>query len=109
MSEVCCLVYERREKDGGFSYDQVGVDGPSDRFPHLYTTHPPVVGDLITLTYVVQGLRSVGTYRVVERSWLHAAYGSVAWPRDQVRPVEPTALHLIVEEADRPFADEVDS
>lgn len=109
MTEVCCTVYERYEKDGGFGYDQISVDGPSSRSHYLYTTQPPVVGDLITLTYKVQGYPALGTYRVVERSWLYAAYGSSSWPRDQVRPVEPTMLQLIVEEAVGPFADEVDS
>ncbi len=76
---------------------------------------PPMPGDLIHVTKTVyldddapddaeRPLPEFGTYRVVERCFGPAAYGSPAWPYVKAPPA--CWVDIIVERADGPFRNE---
>jgi hypothetical protein len=59
--------------------------------------HPPVIGDLIYLRDTET--ETSGAYRVVDRAWSHAAYGSPAWPAAQARPTNGPWVDIVLEPA----------
>lgn len=98
---------------------QVTADPPTYRYDALYvrggeygqsgylvTPYPPAVGDTISLTDEV-GDRS-GSYRVVDRSWIHSGYGSANWPLGAKWPQVGPILTVIVVPFVGPFRDEAD-
>jgi len=99
-----CQFYERVKVEGGYRYDRININGPSG-FGRFVTPHPPAVGDLIGLwdAYEKRG----GTFRVVDRMWLHSGYGSTDWPHGSPVSQEGPLLDLVVEAAEGPFVDEV--
>ncbi|GIL29163.1 hypothetical protein [Actinocatenispora comari] len=72
----------------------------------LPTPYPPAVGDLIWLTDRFTGSGAV--YRVLERQWMHAGYGSMSWRAGTAAPAEGPMLEIVVEAAGGLFLDEVD-
>lgn len=55
---------------------------------YLVTDHPPTVGDTICLSGHTANpvneeremVKVIGTYRVLDRRWTPASYGSMSWP-----------------------------
>lgn len=69
--------------------------------------HPPAIGDLIGLAGNTKPTR--GVFRVIDRSWFHADYGSASWPFGNAEPVDGPLLDLIVVPADGLFVNEAPS
>jgi hypothetical protein len=61
----------------GRLHDEPVTLGSPDGSACLITFHPPAAGDLIFLFDAVT--RRGGLYRVFDRAWHHASYGSPAW------------------------------
>lgn len=102
-----CQFYERVQVEGGYRYDRIGIKGP-DGFGRFVTPYPPAAGDLISLLGRWNaGEERGGTFRVVERLWLHTGYGAAAWPHGSAASQEGPLLDVIVEAAEGPFVDEV--
>ncbi|MCW2929990.1 MAG: hypothetical protein JWM19_952 [Actinomycetia bacterium] len=71
---------------------------------------PPSVGDLITLHPAHgQELEGGPVYRVVDRMWVTAVYGSGSWPLGKAAPVEGPLMEIIVEPAPGLYADQAPS
>lgn len=103
-TDVLCTFYKRVPTEGGFFYDQIHISsGRGDT--HLLTAHPPIPGDLISLTDQIT--KEYGLYRVLFRDWLHSSWGSMNFPYDAFRPNNPPYLQIIVEEATGLFIDQV--
>jgi hypothetical protein len=105
-----CIFYARTPspEPGKYRYARVYLDGwYGDGM--LYTRTPPAVGDLIQLwDRSEDGPR--GLFRVLERDWNHAMYGSSGWRRGQPAPTHGPLLTITVEEAATGlFRDEYDS
>jgi hypothetical protein len=106
-----CSFYARVPVDGGqFRYDtfQAASSTPPDGFvPFLM---PPAVGDTLLLWTpkwrLEPGANECGQYRVIERDWTYADYGSAAWPYGERAPKSGPRLTIIVELADGPFRNE---
>lgn len=80
--------------DGLFRYEHVSLDSP--RFDGMLETFfPPVIGDLITLSDRQAGVG--GAYRVVDRHWRNASYGSTNWPIQEPQPIVGPWLTVVVE------------
>lgn len=55
---------------------------------YLVTDHPPAIGDMICINGLMadpadedgEMVKVAGNYRVVDRRWMPASYGSVTWP-----------------------------
>jgi hypothetical protein len=103
-ADVRCNFYRRTPvTDGRYRYDFIQHgDHAGDGF--LRTPHPPLVGDLINL-YDPQA-KTAGTYRVIERSWTHSAWGSPNGPYGEPRPHVGPILDVVVETAEGVFRDE---
>lgn len=99
-----CQFYVRTPVEGGFRYDMISIDGPNGA-GRMVTAYPPAVGDLISLWDALK--RQGGTYRVLERAWMHSSYGSTDWPYAERTSKEGPLLDVIVEAAEGPFVDEV--
>lgn len=102
-----CTFYIRKQVTSDpatYDYAQVYLrGGPLGGGGSLDTPHPPMAGDLIWL----QPDRSPGgCYRVIERAWQHAAYGSANWPFGVRRTAVGPILTIVVEPDDGPFRDE---
>jgi hypothetical protein len=85
--------YIREQVPGGYTYtssDEVLV--------HI----PPSVDDIVALR-----IPELNHGRVVERSWLYAARGSVAWPAHLAYQQDPMMLDVIVEPSTGLFRDEI--
>lgn len=83
------------------------MDGPHGQ---LLTDHPPAVGDLIDLRGTTadpadpeNSVRFDGAYRVIDRAWRPASYGSPTWPFGE-RQTGPEWLDVMVEPAAEFFA-----
>lgn len=88
-----------------YRYDMVNVRG--DKWGdsgRLVTPHPPMVGDQIWLNDSNNTL--TGQYKVIERDWAHAAYGSGNWPLGSPHPKVGPSLHIIVVPGEGLFRDE---
>jgi hypothetical protein len=72
----------------------------------ILTIHPPAIGDLIGLWD--QFRKEGGTYRVIERCWQHAGWGSISWPYTENRPIVGPALDVIVIPFEGPFVQEAE-
>lgn len=98
---VCCWFYIRHDGADPERLYVAGFEGGSN----WLTDHPPVVGDLIRLFGTVsvgedEPERKVGgVWRVVEREWMPASYGSVNWPYGQPQQVAPLMLAVSIEPA----------
>lgn len=90
--------YLREEAPDGYTYTSIPVLGP--KVGRVEIASAPQLGDLCHLT-------GVGRVRVIQRSWMHARWGSVDWPTAEPRPVVPPLLDLIVVKADGTFVDAV--
>ena len=72
---------------------------------HVAMQYPPAVGDLITLwdsdrhRRALPPLEGGPAFRVVDRMWAHAGYGSVTWPYGQRESSEGPLMDIIVEPA----------
>ena len=99
-----CKFHERIKVEGGYRYELINIEGPHG-FGRFVTAHPPAVGDLIGLwdAYAQRG----GTFRVIERMWLHSGYGSTDWPHGSSMSKEGPLLDIVVEAAEGLFVDEV--
>lgn len=86
-----------------YHYEQVHLSG-WDHDGRLHTPHPPQVGDLIFLWDDLK--KNGGYYRVIERSWLHAAYGSTDWPHAEMSPKKGPLVDIVVEPAEGIFRGE---
>jgi hypothetical protein len=83
------------------------MDGPHG---HLLTDHPPAIGDLINLRGSTVDpdddenmLKFSGSFRVLDRRWSPASYGSQVWPYGE-RQTGPEWLDIMVEPAAEFFA-----
>lgn len=100
---VCRFCVRTPAGDGQFTYEPVNLD--SARFDgRLRTAHPPLPGDLIFLWDSIK--REGGVFRVIERCWHHAGFGSTYWPVLEQFPAEGPGVDIIVEAAEGPFRDE---
>ncbi len=103
---VLCRFYVRSPAgDGQFRYESVEV-GNRAGDGRLPTPHPPLPGDLVFLWDTTE--KKGGQFRVIERAWSHASWGSVNWPHSETMPVHGPSLDIIVEAADGLFRDEAD-
>jgi len=103
-----CWFSVRTPVDGGlFRYDRRYTEAGGDRDGCVPFLIPPSTGDLVLLWNADD--RSCATYRVVERDWSYAAYGSGAWPYGERTPLVGPILQIIVEAAEGPFRDEAPS
>lgn len=84
-------------------YARMWLEGPTGG-GYLCTEHPPAVGDTIRLYDRLT--KSGGVFRVVERSWNHASYGSTYWPHAEDRPRVGPLLEIVVEQAEGLFRGE---
>ena len=102
--EVHCAFYERTDADDGqFHYRRAYPHTP-DGSGMIRTTCPPAVGDLVSVRDQSEDGPS-GTFRVIERAWMHPSFGSAHWPHVggvQHGPI----LDLIVVADPGPFRDE---
>lgn len=92
---VRCTFDVRTPAVGGlFRYTHVSLDSP--RFDGMLETFfPPAIGDLITLSHLAAGVG--GAYRVVDRHWRQASYGSNLWPIGEPQPTVGPWLTVVVE------------
>lgn len=98
-----CRFYVRTGDPGLFRYESVALASWAGTLD-LPTPHPPLAGDLISLYDV--DTHAGGQYRVIERAWSHASYGSVHWPYGEpLAAVGPTLDIIVVPDAG-PFRDE---
>lgn len=98
-----CGFYARTQVSSNpdrYTYETVNINGPRGA-GRLSLRVPPVAGDLIHLPG--------GPFRVLERAWSHAAYGSVAWPYGATEPKEGPMLDIIVVKDDGPFVGEAET
>lgn len=83
--------------DGLYRFEGVDLDAPSGGlYPMEY---PPLVGDLILLPEKRTGaanLEGGPVFRVIERMWSHAQYGSPYWPYSRPVPVHGPSLEIVV-------------
>lgn len=100
-----CRFYIRAAAgDDQFRYESIHCS--CSRFDgRIPTPHPPLPGDLISLWDSLE--KKGGMFRVIERSWHHASYGSVNWPYTENLPVEGPGMDIIVEPAEGVFRNEV--
>jgi len=68
--------------------------------------HPPAPGDLITLWSRTGAVEGGPVFRVLERLWSHASFGSVTFPYGAEEPREGPLLDIIAEPAGSPYRDE---
>lgn len=67
---------------------------------------PPLPGDLISLRDRAEDPERRGIFRVMERAWTHASWGSADFPYGQREPSSGPLLDIIVAPADGPYRDE---
>lgn len=88
------------------------ADAPTYRYDHLdirtpehngdiSLIHPPLIGDLIYLPG--------GMFRVVDRCWMHASYGSTYWPYMSPHATVGPRLEVVVEQAEGLYVHEAES
>jgi hypothetical protein len=68
--------------------------------------HPPAPGDLIALQGAARDEPGGPVFRVIDRMWVHPAYGSGSWPFGSPVPQQGPMLEIIVEPAEGLYADE---
>jgi hypothetical protein len=89
--------------DVDYHYRQISL--PTPGVDGWRTPWPPAVGDLVSLP-------DAGMYRVVDRGWMFAGYGSMNWPAatgpGPARPVVGPILTVLVEAAEGMFVREVE-
>jgi hypothetical protein len=104
---VACVFHERvPASDTTSHYRRIWLANP-DGDGVLRTPHPPAVGDTIFLFDrggTETGPR--GQFRVVERGWDHASYGSTYWPVLMADPTQGPRLTVIVVADEGPFRDQ---
>lgn len=69
----------------------------------LITEHPPAIGDMLMISGYMAGSddderatgKVYGNYRVVDRRWSPADYGSIAWPHGE-REEGPVGLDVML-------------
>ena len=97
--------------DGYHRYDPVDIAHPSGS-GFIPLEYPPAPGDLITLWDSNRARRGLPqpeggpVFRVLERLWSHASFGSVTFPYGEREPLEGPLTDIIVEPAASPWADE---
>lgn len=94
--------------DGKFWYQRIDIASPSASVG-IEMAYPPAVGDLITL-WDRRGPQPEGgpIFRVTDRLWSHASWGSANWPYGKNEPSEGPMVDIIVEPAEGPYRDETD-
>ena len=97
--------------DGKWRYQTVLI-ASYERGVHVPMAYPPAPGDLITLWDSGRHRRGQPpleggpVFRVVDRMWSHAGYGSVTWPYGKSEPAEGPLVDIIVESAESVYRDE---
>lgn len=109
--EVSCSFRERitiAVADDPYLFVYIDFDGPFGD-GHLRTFHPPAVGDRFHGGQVnaPNGWAEMGEFRVIDRRWSWAQYGSQNWPYGP-RPSTGPLLELICERTEGLFAGEAD-
>ncbi|WP_280185480.1 MULTISPECIES: hypothetical protein [Nocardia] len=103
-----CIFYARTSspETGKYRFARVYLNGwAADGM--LHTRTPPAVGDLIQLwDRSEDGPR--GLFRVLERDWNYAMYGSPDWRHGQPAPTRGPLLTITVEATTGLFRDEYD-
>lgn len=97
-----CAFYLRTQvtDDPTYRYERIEISSPrGDGL--LPTPNPPAVGDLILLSDSFR--RTGGMFRVIERAWLHAQFGSADWPYTSAHAQNGPTLEVIVEPTEGPF------
>lgn len=104
---VRCHFYVRTQVNlgSGYRYHSIAVREPAGAGPVLLA-EALAMGDLVSLRD--ENTQVVGSYRVIERSWLHASYGSYDWPYNAPMATTPPMLDLIVVEAEGVFRNEAE-
>ena len=100
---VCHFYIRAPAGDGKYTYEPVHLDS-ADFNGRLRTAHPPLPGDLIFLWDSLK--KEGGVFRVLERCWHHAGFGSTYWPVLEPLPVEGPAVDIIAEATEGPFRDQ---
>lgn len=100
----CTFYVKTAAGDNGWHYDLIDVHSPAGA-GSLPVRHPPGVGDLIWLWDSTA--KAAGVYRVMERFWMHAQYGSMVWRMGHALPSQGPELTMLVEPADGLFVDQV--
>lgn len=87
------IFYNRTSaNDGKYIYSPISVRSPqADTALHL--PYPLQVGDSIYLSASEEDKR--GFYRIVNRQFLPASFGSVSWPYTTNLPSPPITAHII--------------
>lgn len=100
-----CSFYERIQvtADPTYRYEKIEI-ASSRNDGVLRTPYPPAVGDLITLYDRLR--KAGGTYRVIERAWSHASFGSTNWPLGLKDAHVGPMLDVVVEPTVGPFVNE---
>ena len=96
--------------EGKWRYQPISIAGPGGGYT-LDTAWVPQPGDLISL-WDRSGDRPQPdggpVFRVVDRLWSHASWGSANWPYGKNEPQEGPMVDIIVEPAEGPYRDETD-
>jgi hypothetical protein len=103
----CDFVVRRPTPDNKWRYERLYFQSYYGN-TFLPLAHPPAVGDLIVLQPQPAPAYQAGgpVFRVLERMWTHAMYGSPDWPYGDDRPRTGPLLDIIVEQADGLYRDE---
>lgn len=92
-------------KDNRWRYETVDIPAYEGAV-FVPMEHPPAVGDLISLWSRQGNMEGGPVFRVIERMWNHATYGSTNWPVAEQMPIVGPILDIIVEPADGLYRNE---
>lgn len=93
--------------DGRWWYQRMMIANPGGGSIPM---EPPLIGDLISLWGDMRTQPEGGpVFRVIDRCWMHASWGSGTWPYGAAEPSEGPLMDIILEPAGgRPYVDETD-
>lgn len=91
--------------DGTWRYEHPDIRHP-DGSGSIPMEYPPAAGDLIHLWDSKGPGELSGTFRVLERDWMHSSYGSADFPYGEREPRTGPRLEILCEPADGLYRDE---
>jgi hypothetical protein len=92
--------------DGRWWYQRMSIASPGGA--GSIGMEPPLIGDLISLWDTHTQPEGGPVFRVIDRCWGHASWGSVTWPYGESEPQEGPLVDIILEPAQGPYPDETD-